>query len=577
MLKQTIFSKIFGGTVLVILTLAGLILLLAHQSIRRESIEALTAGLEQTCGALTPPAAGLMADADRAGMQDFARRTGQAIHARLTVIDANGTVLADSVEDPAAMGDHSCRPEILQAQAGATGSAVRFSRTVHKDMLYVAVPVRDARGGTLGTLRLALPVKDIEGFTGRLWYDLLFAALVVTGLALFGSLLITRSIARPIQAVAEAARRVADGDFDVQVHYAQQGELGRLAGDFNHMTSRIKALMSANTLQKAESNSIIAAIQEGLLVIDRDGVVTMSNASCRRFVNADPAGKHYWEVLRVPELEAFIRETTAAGTTRTTEFESAGRWILASAAHIPANRETVLLLHDITTLREFDTLKKDFVANVSHELRTPLTAIKGFVETLAEEAGPEQQKYIEIVRRHTDRLVNIVRDLLVLSQMEDRYARIEKEPVRIDAVARAVTDMFAPSARDKGLTLVLDAVPDLPEIQADPFKLEQVLINLVENAIRYTERGGVTLALRPEGADKVRITVRDTGIGIPAEFRERIFERFFVVDKSRSKKMGGTGLGLAIVKHAVLLHGGTITVDAPPEGGTVFTVVLPVE
>jgi two-component system phosphate regulon sensor histidine kinase PhoR len=234
----------------------------------------------------------------------------------------------------------------------------------------------------------------------------------------------------------------------------------------------------------------------------------------------------------------------------------------------------VLIFHDITDMKHVEQIKKDLVVNISHELRTPLTAIKGFVETLLDEASDEQRDYLDIVKRHTDRLINIVQDLLVLSELEDRPAGFSVEKVDMGTVINSVVTLFEPKARQKGLSIKADIEPVI--ISADSFRIEQLLTNLIDNAIKYTEKGEILVGVKADGGNAI-ITVRDTGIGIPREHLMRIFERFYVVDKSRSRSVGGTGLGLSIAKHIATLHNGRITAESIPLTGTTFTVTLPIE
>ena len=248
---------------------------------------------------------------------------------------------------------------------------------------------------------------------------------------------------------------------------------------------------------------------------------------------------------------------------------------LCSISYLPEREETVVILSDITAMKRVERMKKDFVVNVSHELRTPLTAIKGFVDTLEETVDGTNKHYVEIIKRHTDRLVNIVKDLLTLSELEERETVLALEDVNPEELIRRISLLFEPRMREKGLVWTWNIEPNISSIKADSFKLEQALINLIDNAIKYTERGTVTLSLKNRNGHIV-IEMSDTGIGIPEEHLSRIFERFYVVDKSRSKRLGGTGLGLSIVKHIVLLHNGTIDVQSIPSHGTTFSICLPV-
>jgi len=252
------------------------------------------------------------------------------------------------------------------------------------------------------------------------------------------------------------------------------------------------------------------------------------------------------------------------------------RIFLCSATFLKSGEEVVVVFHDITQVKNIEKIKKDFVVNVSHELRTPLTAIKGFVETLEEEVDGKIQHYIDIIKRHTDRLINIVRDLLLLSELEEKGVTLEIEEVNVKNTVERIIPLFEQRLREKNLTLNLKVEGNLPPIKADPFKLEQMFMNLMDNAVKYTEKGGVFISVKKVREQKVCIEIQDTGIGIPKEHLPRIFERFYVVDKSRSRSFGGTGLGLSIVRHIVLLHNGSIDVESSPGSGTTFSITLPV-
>jgi two-component system phosphate regulon sensor histidine kinase PhoR len=234
----------------------------------------------------------------------------------------------------------------------------------------------------------------------------------------------------------------------------------------------------------------------------------------------------------------------------------------------------VVILYDITEMKNVEKIKKDFVVNVSHELRTPLTAIKGFVETLEESVEDENRNFVEIIKRNTDRLINIVEDLLVLSELEEKGTTLELEELQLKEMVERILKIFEPRMKEKGLGLELHVKGSAPRIMADAFKLEQALINLIDNAVKYTEKGTIAISLRYQDS-QVMIEIKDTGIGIPEEHIPRLFERFYVVDKSRSKRLGGTGLGLSIVKHIVLLHNGTLQVKSLPSQGTTFSISLP--
>jgi len=311
------------------------------------------------------------------------------------------------------------------------------------------------------------------------------------------------------------------------------------------------------------------------LVLDREGRVVLDNPRARAMAGGiRPTGRPYWEFFRAPAFLDLVKSTLETQQARQGEVEQDGRSYLCGTTPLGSAGGCVALLHDITELKRLERIKRDFVVNASHELRTPLTAIRGYAETLEEEAGPEQRRHASIIRSHADRLARLVEDLLTLADLEERGPRLEKELLDLSALAVSTAALFEPAARAKGLALRVESQAGPVRAETDRFRMEQVLINLLDNAVKYTERGEVVLSVAA-GEDGALVTVADTGPGIPPEHLPRLFERFYVVDKSRSRTMGGTGLGLSIVKHIVQLHGGTVTVESTPGRGTAFTVVLP--
>jgi two-component system phosphate regulon sensor histidine kinase PhoR len=575
-MKRSFFSKIFIGYLLIILALSSLILVLSLNTVREFYRDVLTDSLKNLAYTLNPEVAHFL-DTGRANELDgFIKNLGSKIHTRVTIIATDGTVLADSDENTPLMENHSHRPEVVEALQGKTGKSIRFSSTANRDMLYVAVPI-ETSGKITGVIRTSLFLKDIDNLLTKLNYHVAWISLGIVLIALLGALLISNSIVRPIKNLTSTARKVASGDFSGRVFLKNKDELRELADSFNRMNEEMQRMFSELGQQKEELNSIIHSLQEGLLVVDKQGKIIRANESFWRIVGSQPLeGKFYWQTMRNPQLAELLKRAGTEKRNFVEELPLGEKAFICSVTPLAEREEIVFIFHDITELKNIEKIKKDFVVNVSHELRTPLSAIKGYAETLYEEvAAAPCKKYVEIIQRNTDRLINIVNDLLLLSSLEEK-ADIELEDIDVRGLLENVVRIFDQRLKEKQLSFVMDIKDNLPAIEGDLFKLEQMLLNLLDNAVKYTDRGGIAVSVDAQGK-RVRIRVRDTGIGIPKDDIPRVFERFYVVDKSRSRKSGGTGLGLAIVKHIVLQHSGTIGIESVPGEGTTVTVTLPAD
>jgi two-component system phosphate regulon sensor histidine kinase PhoR len=574
-MKKSLFLRVFSGYAAVIVLLVAAVTLFAPPLMRKHDIEERAAALEHMALLLEAQVVPYLTGSGAGDLRGIVTAVSRQTETRITVIDAAGNVLADSEKEARDMENHLYRPEIQASLQGEKRMSIRQSSTLKQEMMYMSVPLV-AGGKVVGALRLSFFMKDIDALLATLRGELLKVVGGVTLLALIIAFFLSRSVSGPVREVIDAFFRVSAGDFEIAVSTRRRGEFKDFARSFNAMTGNLKAMFAEIRMKNEEINGILASIREGLCVLDKDLRVVLCNASFRRMVRNDaPEGRHFWEVVRsssLAEVVRRVRETRAEGTE---EVELGERSYFCSVAHLAEGDRMVVTLHDITEFRALEKTKKDFVVNVSHELKTPLTAIKGFVETMEPQADDENRPYLEIIRRNTDRLIAIVEDLLTLSQLEARGLKIEKSEVHIRPLAENILKIFEKRARDKGLTLALEATPDLPPIKGDPFQLEGLLLNLVDNAVKYTDKGGVTVRLTVRDG-RLAIDVADTGSGIDAEHLPHVFERFYVADKSRSKKLGGTGLGLSIVKHIVLANQGTVSIKSRLSEGTTVSVLLPV-
>lgn len=573
---KSLSTKIFLGFILVIVILTSLILYFTFQTTREHYIETFSKDLRNLNLTIIKPVKNYILKSDFTALRDYINEHGAIINTRLTIIDSTGLVLADSKFDPTLMENHLMRPEIQKAINGGRDATLRYSSTLHGEMLYVAIPIYE-NGVFLGISRVSMFLRDIDALTNQLSSDIMKLAAVILLVSLVGILIFSRNLSKPLAQLSQASRKVALGDFDIKIYNKGKDEINELAVNFNHMAERLKALFNLVTSQKEEYQTVISSIQEGLIVTDTNGKILLSNSGFHNIVKTDNVNsktiENVWPNEQVNEL---FKSVLKKKKPQTKEIQINEEFYICSANYIGSKNEIVLLFHDITNIKRLEIMKKDFVVNVSHELRTPLTAIKGFVETLEDDDNERNKHYIEIIKRHTDRLINIVQDLLALSEIEERQVQVMLAKVDLRVLLENLTKIFEYKLAEKNLKLIIHVDEAFPKIKIDPFKMEQVFVNLIDNAIKYTDEGYIKIrAFQKE--DKAIIEISDSGVGIPKEHHQRIFERFYTVDKSRSKKHGGTGLGLSIVKHIVLLHQGEIFVENNPSGGTRFIVSIPIK
>jgi two-component system phosphate regulon sensor histidine kinase PhoR len=574
-MKRSLFLKIFAGFFLIVFLLSVVILLFSFSAIRSHYLHTLTEDLERLAQALKGRVIPYIEENRFKGLDAFSKELGKTAKARITIVNTEGIVLADSEGDPGSMENHRYRTEIFQALQGTMGKSIRLSPTLKEEMLYVALPL-EKDGKTIGAVRVSLHLKDINKLLSELKTKIALVAVLMIVLLLVFALLFSRSISGPIRKVIAASQQVASGDFKARVVLKNKDELRDLAESFNAMTDELKTFFTELSNKQEELNSIIFSIHEGLLVVDKSGKILLSNESAKKITESELMnGRYYWEVVRSSKFDELINRVMEKEESSSEEVEVNEKIYLSSATYLGSQKLAVVTLHDLTETKRLERIKKEFVVNVTHELRTPLTAIKGFVETLEEEGDKKKQNYLRIIKRNTERLIRIVEDLLSLTELEEKEFPLEREEVNIKELAENVFKIFEQEAKEKDLYLKLLADEKLPLVRADSFRLEQMFVNLLDNALKYTEKGGVTVSLKSKEGEVI-IGVQDTGMGIAAEHLPRIFERFYTVNKARSRKLGGTGLGLSIVKHIVLLHGGTILVKSDIGLGTTFTVTLPV-
>lgn len=511
----------------------------------------------------------------RQSIAEIARRCD----ARVTVVDANGAVLTDSESDPAKMDNHNGRPEVHAARLHGSGRSVRYSDSLHYDMLYIAKPLDETSPNGI-VLRMALPLDRVEAEVSTVYTTIAIAfAVVGVGGAILGWLTI-RHFSRPLRDIQRVADAIACGDMTQRAPVDIFGEVGSLSKAINMMGEELSLRLETIMAEKGKLETLLKSMEEGVAAIDADGTIVHINESAKRLLQTaqDAIHRPLWDVVRFPDMIEATKSVLAGQTTSRKEIEVNGRSIAIRASPIENIGGVILVMRDVTDSRRFDNLRKEFVANVSHELRTPLTMIKGYVETLREAIARDPSKtgeFLGVIEKHVNQLTRLVDDLLELSRLESPQGIAKFREVCPEAVLRKVEETFRPAFERKGQTFDCKLEANLPTVLADPDLLEGAILNLLDNSSKYTPNGGrILLTVKP--AEKgIEIAVSDTGIGIPAADQPRIFERFFRVDKSRSRELGGTGLGLAIVKHIVQLHHGRVSVESVLDRGSTFTLFLP--
>jgi two-component system phosphate regulon sensor histidine kinase PhoR len=519
-----------------------------------------------------------------AELQQLAIASSGAVGLRVTLIAADGRVLADSdvpAADLARVENHASRPEVAAAlAAGRPGHAVRRSATVERRFLYVAVP--GGPGG--GALRVATELTHVDEAVAALRGELARAGLLALLAALPLGLLLVRRALRPLREIAEVVGSIADGELDRRLPRGAPDEFGRIAAAVNDMAGQLRARLQELTEDKERLQAVLAGMVEGVLVVDAEQRVVLANPRLRELFGfrGAAAGRPYWEVVRRAEVQQAIADAAAKGEPTVVDVSTEApdaRSLQLHAVRFPASGPlvgVVAVFHDVTEIRRLERMRRDFVANVSHELKTPLTAIRGFAETLGSSELPDAQRqsYLDVILRHAERLQNLIDDLLELSRVEGRQQAFTPSDVDVARLAAGLLRDMRPQLEARRLEASL--APGARGVAfADRRAVEQILTNLLDNACKYTEPGGRVVVRVSEGPGQVRIEVEDTGVGIPPEDLPRVFERFYRVDKARSRDLGGTGLGLAIVKHLAQAQGGEVSVRSRPREGTTFTVVLP--
>ncbi|MBU3915138.1 cell wall metabolism sensor histidine kinase WalK [bacterium] len=530
----------------------------------------------------------LLSPLDRGKLQRLCLESGTVSNTRITVILPGGEVVGDTESDPATMDNHIDRPEVVQALAKEVGLSIRYSGTLGKNMMYVAMSLKS---GTLvkAILRMSVPLTAVDEEIKSIQIKIFFGGLVIAILASIVSWLVSIRISHPIENLKRGAVRFSMGDLDHRLAESGTVEFNGLADAMNQMATQLKERMNAITNQQNEYQTVLSNMLGGVIALDRQERIVSLNPSVALILKIDPMefkGRSIQEAIRNHELNRFVSEAVSSDDRVERDiviYHPEKRVINASSAPLfNADQDrtgTLLVLNDVSQLRFLENMRRDFAANVSHELKTPLTAIKGFVETLIDGAYTdpmEAPRFLEIIQRHVNRLNSIITDLLQLSKIEtmDQRNEISFSREKIEDVIESALSACQAKAKAKEITIYTD-YGDALEARVDSSLLQQAILNLMENALEYSYSSGpIEITARSE-ENWITIDIKDHGVGIETKHLDRLFERFYRVEKARTRKAGGTGLGLAIAKHIVQVHKGYITVKSKPGEGSTFSIHIP--
>lgn len=524
---------------------------------------------------------------DPAELQKLVMRYDNLSGARVTIIDLSGKVVADSRENPAEMDNHSDRPEVIDALNGKAGVSKRYSFTLKEDFLYSAMPVYSNEGRVLYVIRTGYPLtfvkREAAGANTAIILTIVFFGLIILVVGYF----LIRNILTPILEIKDGAERFSRGDFSRKIYPPKEDELKSIADSINSMAKQLDEKLDIIGEQTNLQQAVLQSMKEGVLAIDYDERILLLNDTASHILGIDDMnaiGKTLQEVVRISEIQKFFSKLISEESSHEAEVilqHEKDKFLQLSGTLLYDLDNKALgalvVFNDITNIKQLDTLKKELVANVSHELRTPVTTIKGFIETLKDgaiEDPKNAEKFLNIISKHIERLNMLIDDLLILSKLEESPDEIKLEEEKIKPLLKSVAEDYEFKAEEKKIDIHIRCDDELTA-KINKHLIEQAISNLLDNAIKYSDKKTKIEIGAYEKNGTINIYVEDEGYGIAAEHMPRLFERFYRIDKARSRDVGGTGLGLAIVKHIVNTMNGTIDVDSTPGKGTTFIIKIP--
>lgn len=590
MIRSRFSWKLAAGLLLPIFLSTAIVGGIAVRSIEQDSTEEVRRSLAAQAALLRNVAAGRLGRPHQSILKQEVRSLGEEVGTRLTIIDAQGLVLADSQEDPSGMDNHGSRPEILSARSHGSGVATRYSPSLGVTVTYLALPIED-NGRLLGYARASLPLSDIDRRLNHLRSVVALGAVLAILAALGLGLAVARNIVKPVQAMTAVAEGMARGDYNRRLPATRADELGELARALNRTAENSRNRMETIITDRNKLLSLLKGMVEGVVAVDREERVLQMNSAAGKILGASPetsVSKPIWEVTRVRQVCDTLSRTLRSKRDVRDELRLATRSqdqvveMLASPL-LDGEGElagAVVVLHDVSNLHRLQTVRRDFVANASHELKTPIAAIRALVETLIEDRSmpsADRERFLDKIWNQSMRLSSLVSDLLTLSRLESSPGGPELLPIDLRQPFRAAVQALSSTGEERGIAVHAELPPDPVRVLGDAEALGQLTTNLLDNALKYTGRGGQVWARLKTENGRALIEVQDTGMGIAPQDQARVFERFYRVDKARSRELGGTGLGLSIVKHVAANHHGDVLVESTPGIGSKFRATFPVQ
>jgi two-component system phosphate regulon sensor histidine kinase PhoR len=581
-MKNNLFYKVFGTYLIITLVAMVVVGIYATRQIKVRLMERIE-------GELASYARVISLGFSESEVKDTLERLSTLSNARITLIDAGGVVLTDSEEEASRMDNHLNRPEIQEARVRGQGRSVRFSMTRGIDTLYLALPVREGPE-IRGYIRLARPLVEVRQSARDINILILQSFLIVGALSFLIAFIFTSRLVSPIQEMEQFTKRLRNGEETGSLMIASGDETGRLARNINYLVAELKEKIQFADEEKGKLEAVFSSMEDGILVLDTEGRIETTNDAARKIFDLDfeeMVGKTPLEVFRNISLQQALDRFKRGGISLSREItvgEQEPRVLdvtISPVRGLPRGEEkTMIFLRDVTRLKRLEQIRADFVANVTHEIKTPLTAILGFIETLREGAIDEKETakdFLKTIQSHAERLNRLVDDLLVISDAEMGEMRFSFESVSLDDIIENVLPVIEPEALKKDIRIENDMPSDLPSIRGDRDRLHQIVLNVLDNAVKFTPEGGTISIEGIDGKDgTISVRIGDTGIGIPREEIPRLGERFYRVDKTRSRELGGTGLGLSIVKHLMAAHNGRMAIESQVGRGTTVSLIFPV-